>query len=229
VARGKGKDARAVNGDAIPDRILAVATELFIRHGYNGVSFLTIGKELGISHSNIHYHYRTKAVLAEAALKAYASQAKSDFEEIWTSTESDLLTRFIRSRDWIHRRYLTFNPKGAGGQNWGLLARFASEAEAMSPGVRKILRATMDDMDSFVAVGIDLAVERGELSIDTPRNALVLQVSSLLHTSRNITRFAGSFKRLDDLLKWTFEVIQRAYGTKAMDVVWPSTTQSPSG
>ena len=37
-------------------RIREAATDLFIRDGYNGVSFLGIGKELGITHSNIHVH-----------------------------------------------------------------------------------------------------------------------------------------------------------------------------
>lgn len=39
-----------------PEQIEAVATELFIRDGYRGVSYLGIGKELGITHSNVHYY-----------------------------------------------------------------------------------------------------------------------------------------------------------------------------
>ena len=49
-----------------------------------------------------------------------------------------------------------------------------------------------------------------------------MQVSSLLHTSQHITRIEGNFQRLDELLKWTFEVIQRAYGTPALSGVWPA-------
>ena len=90
-------------GRSLRDRILALATELFIRHGYKGVSFLGIARELGISHSHIHYYFRTKAVLAEAALDAYVAQTKADFRMIWTSPDSDLLTRLVQSRDWIHR------------------------------------------------------------------------------------------------------------------------------
>jgi TetR/AcrR family transcriptional repressor of nem operon len=51
-------------------RIEEVGIRLFITHGYNGTSYLDIARELGISHSNIHYYYRTKAVLAEAVLPA---------------------------------------------------------------------------------------------------------------------------------------------------------------
>lgn len=205
----------------IQQRIMAVATDLFVRAGYNGISFLDIARELGISHSHIHYYFRTKAVLAEAVLQNYVAATTADFQAIWTRPDSDLLTRFVASRDWIYHRYLAFNPAGKGRQNWGLLARFAGEAESMSPAIRKMLADTLNDMDSFVAAGIRLAVETGELSADTPQPALVLQISSLLHTSRNITRFEGSFQRLDELLQWTYEVIQRAYGTGRAGRPWP--------
>jgi AcrR family transcriptional regulator len=203
------------------DRILALATELFIRHGYKGVSFLGIARELGVTHSHIHYYFRTKAVLGEAALDAYVERAKADFRDIWTSVDSDLLTRFVRSRDWIHRSYAAFNPDAVGRQNWGLLSRFADEAELMTPAARKTLRTSLEDIDSYIDIGIGHAIAAGEIAPDAPRHALVLQISSLLHASRQITRFEGSFRRLDDLLRWTFEVIHRAYGNAAPIPAWP--------
>lgn len=210
------------NHGVLQDRILALATDLFIRHGYKGVSFLGIAKELGTTHSHIHYYFPTKAVLAEAALRAYVENTKMDFRSIWTAAESDLLSRFVQSRDWIWRQYIKFNPGGAGGQNWGLLARFAGEADLLTPAIRKIIGTTLEDMDAYIRFGIRLAIEQGELSRDSPEPALVLQISSLLHTSRYITRLGGGFHRLDQLLQWTFEVIQRAYGTRALNGSWPS-------
>lgn len=221
----------AEGGDqaSLRDRILALATKLFIRHGYKGASFLGIARELGLTHSHIHYYFRTKAVLGEAALDAYVAGAKADFREIWTSPESDLLTRFVRSRDWIHRSYTAFNPDGVGRQNWGLLSRFADEAEAMTPAARKTLRSTLEDIDSYIDTGIGYAIARGEISGEAPRQALVLQISTLLHASRQITRFEGSFHRLDDLLRWTYEVIQRAYGSGGPVPEWPRLPEPASG
>ena len=222
----KAKMLPAEDGDqgSLHNRILAVATDLFIRHGYKGVSFLGIARELGLTHSHIHYYFRTKAVLSEAALDAYVARAKADFRAIWTSADTDLLTRFVQSRDWIHRSYAAFNPDGVGRQNWGLLSRFADEAEWMTPTVRKTLRVSLEDIDSYIDIGIGHAIACGEISVDAPRHALVLQISLLLHASRQITRFEGSFCRLDDLLRWTFEVIQRAYGGKASAPPWPQLT-----
>ncbi len=194
-------------------RILAVATDLFIRHGYKAVSFLAIAKEVGITHSHVHYYFRTKLLLAEAVLDAYVAGTTADFRAIWTDPDADLLTRLTGSRDWIWRQYLRFNPGGAGGQNWGLLARFAAEADLLTPGMRKTIGATLREMDGFVEAGFVHAIRRGELAADAPVQALVLQVSSLLHTSRHTTRLEGSFRRLDELLKWTYEVIHLAYGS----------------
>lgn len=207
--------------ETIEARILAVATDMFIRHGYKGVSFLTIAKEVGITHSHIHYYFRTKAVLAEAVLDAYVASTTADFRAIWTDQDLDLLTRFVRSRDWIWRQYIRFNPEGVGGQNWGLLSRLAQDSDLLNQGMRRTIRTTLRAMDSFVEKGIGLAVKRGELSSDAPIAALVLQVSSLLHTGWHTTRLEGSFRRLDELMKWTFEVISLAYGAGGPVRNWP--------
>ncbi len=202
-------------------RILGVATDLFIRHGYKAVSFLAISKEIGITHSHIHYYFRTKLLLAEAVLDAYVIATTGDFKAIWTDPDADLLARFAGSRNWIWRQYLRFNPRGAGGQNWGLLACFAAEADLLTPGMRKTIGATLREMDGFIEAGFACAIRRGELAADAPVQALVLQVSSLLHTSRHTTRLDGSFRRLDELLKWTFEVTHLAYGAGAEPRAWP--------
>jgi AcrR family transcriptional regulator len=209
---------------SLEHRILALATNLFIRHGYKGVSYLAIARELGIGHSLVHYYFRTKAVLAAAVLEAYVAKTKADFCAIWTDPDSSLLTRFVRSRDWIWGQYVSFNPGGIGGQNWGLLSVFAAESDLLTPAMRKTIRVTLEEMDAFIQAGICLAIQEGELSNDAPAHELVLQMSSLLHTSRHIIRFEGSFQRLDDLLRWTFEVMMRAYGSKAGHVDWPNIT-----
>ena len=208
----------------LEERIVTVATDLFIRRGYKGVSFLAIAAALGISHSHIHYYFRTKARLAEAVLDAYVSHIKADFQAIWANEEASLFDRFVRSRDWIWQQYVRFNPAGSGSCNWGLLAAFVAEADLLTPSMRKTIRTTLEEMDRFIDAGIDRAIRQGELLPDTPRHALVLQISSLLHTSRYVIRFEGSFQRLDDLFKWTFDVIGKAYGVTPVQVVWPRLT-----
>ena len=212
----------------LQEKILSVATDLFIRHGYKTVSFLIIAKELGIAHSNIHYYFKTKADLAEAVLDAYAAGTIADFRAIWTSETSDLLSRFVQSRDWIWRQYVKFNPGGVGCRNWGLLARFAGEADMLTPAMRLCLARTLATMDALIETGIDIAVRHGDLSADVPKHVLVLQISSLIHTSRHLTRIEGNFERLDELLRWTLDVMMRAYGAKKAGGTWPSVAPEQS-
>ena len=53
------------------NEILQAAREAMMERGYNGFSFRDIAARVGIRSASIHYHFATKADLAEAALKAY--------------------------------------------------------------------------------------------------------------------------------------------------------------
>jgi AcrR family transcriptional regulator len=51
--------------------ILDSARVLMMDRGYNGFSFRDIAAEVGIKSASIHYHFATKADLAEATARAY--------------------------------------------------------------------------------------------------------------------------------------------------------------
>ena len=114
-ARPSTKNPEA--GQDLQVRIEEVAVRLFITHGYNGVSYLNIARELGISHSNIHYYYRTKAVLAEAVLRRVAGGTLEAMKQIWAGRDTGLFEKFVSMRDWTYQQYLLFNPGGKGRSN----------------------------------------------------------------------------------------------------------------
>lgn len=61
--------------------ILRTTRNLMMERGYNGISFRDVAAVVGIKSSSIHYHYPTKAVLAEAAAREYrewCAQALAD-------------------------------------------------------------------------------------------------------------------------------------------------------
>ena len=103
---------RSETGDAVRQRIKARATELFIRHGYNGVTFLDLGKDLGINHSLIHYHFGTKAKLAEEVLRDFADSGIRENQAIWADPDAPLRDKFVAARDRIYRRFILLNPDG---------------------------------------------------------------------------------------------------------------------
>ena len=98
----RARNNAATTSADVTSRIEEVATRLFILHGYNGVSYLDIAKELGTTHSNIHYYYRTKALLAEAVLRRVADATLDAMKGIWTRPGTSLFDKFIGTRDWIY-------------------------------------------------------------------------------------------------------------------------------
>lgn len=201
--------------EAEPDlqaRIESIAARLFITHGYNGVSYLDIARELGISHSNIHYYFRTKPVLANAVLTRVARETVSAMEGVWAGRDTTLFDKFVAMRGWAHGQYLQFNPGGKGGRLWGLLARFSMDADSLTDDMRRVIRATLRKIEDHIKTGIQSTVDSGELRADAPVDGITLQIASLMSATGQVTRFAASFDRLDDLLRWTHEGIVLAYG-----------------
>ncbi len=219
--------ARAV--DDAPARIVAVATRLFTLHGYNGVSYLDIARELGTTHSKIHYYFRTKDLLAEAVLRGVADRTLAAMREIWARPDASLHERLLGTRDWIHRQYLEFNPEGQGGRSWGLLARFTLDADSLTPSMRKLIRATLEKLDEYVAAGVRAAIERGELVPDAPADGIALQIAAVLSVTGQLTRRASGFERLHELLRWTYVGIVRAYGRSPRHpLAWPELGRRPT-
>jgi TetR/AcrR family transcriptional regulator, transcriptional repressor for nem operon len=193
-------------------RIVEAAARLFIAHGYHGVSYLDIAKELGISHSNIHYYFRVKSMLAEAVLRQVSDATLESMKEIWVDPSSTLFAKLISTRDWMYEHYVLFNPGGKGGHSWGLLARFTMDADALPPPMKRLMRSTLQRLEDFIAEGVKLAVQSGELADDAPQAGITLQITSLVSVSGQATRSSGNFDRLDELVKWTYTSIRRAYG-----------------
>ena len=221
TARAAAAQAPGTPPADVAESIEQVATELFIRNGYHGVSYLGIGKQLGITHSNVHYHFRTKAALAEAVLRRVARDTLRNTGTIWTGADASLLQKFVRMRDWTHQSYLQFNPDGSGGRPWGLLSRFSMEADALTPGMRKTIRSTLQQLEEDIRTAVRQAVAAGELEKQAPVEGITLQIASVMYLTGPLTRTAAGFMRLDELMMWTLAGIHKAYGKdKATTPKW---------
>ena len=210
-----GRSAPAARPAPAPDptgQIEAVATELFIGNGYNGVSYLGIGKELGITHSNVHYYYRTKAALAEAVLGRVARETLQATDAIWTNDATSLVEKFVRMRDWAFQSYLRFNPTGKDGKPWGLLSRFSMEVDALTSDMRQTIRSTLRKLEDEIRSVVEMAIAKRELVRNTLVEGVTLQISSVMYQTGQLTRHASGFTRLDELLMWTITCLLKAYG-----------------
>ena len=207
----------------LTERIEQVATELFIRNGYHGTSYLGIAKELGITHSNVHYYYRNKPALAEAVLRRVGAETLSATSVIWRDPATSLLDKFVRMRDWIYALYLQYNPVGKGGRPWGLLSRFSMEADALTPEMKQIIRTTLKKLESDVRFAVEAARRSDVIAVDSPVDGIALQIVSVMYLTGQVTRYAAGFSRLDDLLRWTITTLHRAYGSARQPAIeWPA-------
>ena len=205
------------------EQIETVATELFIRNGYHGVSYLGIGKELGITHSNVHYYYRTKAALATAVLKRVAKETLHATEGIWTDRDATLAEKFVHMRDWTFDSYLRFNPDGKGGRPWGLLSRFSMEADALTLEMRQTIRVTLRKLEESIRIAVEMSITNRELTQSAPVDGITVQISSVMYLTGQLTRHASGFSRLDELLMWTITGLLKAYGDATrFPVPWPA-------
>lgn len=221
MATRTSRQTPEIGGDAMA-RIEGAATRLFILHGYNGVSYLDIARELGITHPSIHYYYRTKAVLAEAVLRRVAESTLEAMKGIWTDTGSTLFDKFVATRNWIYAQYLLSNPGGRGGKPWGLLWRLSMDADSLPAGMKRFLRANVDKLEDYIAAGVRAAVAERELAADAPVEGITLQIASLMSATGQVTRHSAGFERLDSLMRWTYTGFVRAYApTGARVRAWP--------
>jgi AcrR family transcriptional regulator len=220
----------AASAPDVTARIEQAARRRFILHGYNGVSYLDIAADLGITHSSIHYYYRTKAQLAEAVLRSVAESTVDAMKGIWAVPTTTLFEKFVATRDWVYGQYLEFNPGGKGGRPWGLLARFSLDADDLSATMKRIIRTSLGKMEEHIATGVARAMESGELVPDVPQAGVTLQITSLMSITGQITRHSSGFDRLDDLLRWTYAALARAYGAHRREIpLWPELRRLEGG
>lgn len=214
---------RSESGEAIRQKIKARATELFIRHGYNGVTFLDLGKDLGINHSLIHYHFGTKAKLAEEVLRDFAEIGIRENKAIWCNPDATLFDKFVAARDRMYRRFKLFNPGGKMQHPTGLVSRFSMDAETVSPELRELVQSTQDALDRTVLEAVRIAIACGELSADAPAQQIMLQISSILYVAGPTARYGWEFNRLDDHFHGTLAMLLRAYGVRSdLPAPWPT-------
>ncbi len=92
------------------DKIISVAIRMYNESGINGVTSRHIAAEMGISHGNLDYHYRTK----EELVRAIYDKMREDASESYTVRKSNTSSlehfhRMISELEEFQYRYRFFN------------------------------------------------------------------------------------------------------------------------
>jgi len=75
-------------GEALRQRIVTAADELFYRQGYENTSFSDIADDVGISRGNFYYHFKSKDEILNAVIDARIVGIKSMLND-WDKKYSD--------------------------------------------------------------------------------------------------------------------------------------------
>lgn len=85
-------------GEALRQRIVAAADQLFYQHGYENTSFSAIADSVGISRGNFYYHFKTKDEILNAVIETRVSDIEAMLNE-WANDDPDPKQRILHYID----------------------------------------------------------------------------------------------------------------------------------
>jgi AcrR family transcriptional regulator len=82
LAQAESEPSVAPGRSGPRDRIVAVARDLFYRHGVRGVSVDAIAEAAGTNKMTLYRHFPSKDVLIAECLRAFAHECESEWEQV---------------------------------------------------------------------------------------------------------------------------------------------------
>lgn len=124
-----------------------------------------IAKILGVTTTNIHYHFGKKLELAAVVLDHYADDVATRFRTIWTDKTTSLSQKMHETIEFNRITYHRFNPSGNEGRAWSLLSRFIADSDALDDGMRNRIMAYRRAIHASACEAVEIAVSRAEAQI----------------------------------------------------------------
>jgi TetR/AcrR family transcriptional regulator, transcriptional repressor for nem operon len=187
------------------EKIKLVATELLISRGFNGTSFGDIATRLGVTTTNIHYHFGNKQGLVDEVVADYVAEARGRHLRIWLDQTTTLQEKLQKVVDYNFERYRQFNQSDEGAQSWSLIGRLRLESDVLSENSRDLLASFTSSIHEGIRLAVDTAWHNHELRDDTPREDLAFLLINIVNSSSVFTQGTGGF----DKLKLFFDAFSR--------------------
>jgi AcrR family transcriptional regulator len=211
------------------ETIKKVATELLIKHGYHNTSFRHIATRIGITTTNIHYHFGSKQQLVEEVVKDYVADATARHRPIWLAPYHTLADKLRGVIAYNHERYKRFNRGKSQGRPWSLIGRLRLDSEDLSPAARESLAGFGTAVHEAIDHAFALACASGELRADAPRDDLALLVVNLVNSSSVFTQDAGRFEPHEQFFFAFERVMLSVYAGAGPAGKAPATPHQPAG
>lgn len=185
--------------DTTRARIKEHATELLILHGYRGLRLGDIASRMDITRGNVHYHFGTKARLAEEVIVEYVDDALTKLRAILCAVDTSFATKIEQLVEYCRKRYRRFNREPVGGISWSLVGQLRLELGILSPRSREVLGGFSSELKAATLKAIHTAKERGEFAPEAPTEAMAAQLVAIIDCAPVLTQYSRGFRELETL------------------------------
>lgn len=193
------KHGASSKGDT-KERILTVATELMQARGFHGFTFHDVAGRLGVSHVAVHHHYKTKAALVEAAMRAYTEHFAIELDAI-VAVDAEP-ARQLRSYAGL------FESVVESGERVCLCGVLAAEIATLPDEVQPAVREFYEANEAWLAKVIGKHV--GKRSTSARVQQMAKTFLSLLEGAMISARAFGDPARLSSAAQWWIDTLQKA-------------------
>ncbi|SMG59040.1 transcriptional regulator, TetR family [Paraburkholderia susongensis] len=205
------KTSSAPKKAAMYDSIKDVARKLLIAHGYHKTTFGVIAKELGITTTNIHYHFGNKNSLVEEVVKDYVAGAIAGQKTIWLDETMSLQEKVLAEIAFNRTLYRRYNPSGRTRKPWSLIGRLRLEGDVLTDEARAALAGFTTEIHGAIEFAVEHASRSGELKRDTPKEDLIFLLAHLVDSLSVFAQDAGGFERVEQFMKSFSRVVLARY------------------
>ncbi len=169
------------------EAILAVAKTTAQAHGYGGLSFRELAKEVGIKSASLHYHFPNKADLAAALARRYADEAERQLEALLASSRDPA----VLFRAYGH----AFRAALENDNRMCLYGILSAERDELAPEVHA-------EVERFAEVNVRWLTKLLALDGKTPKAAQRQAVSlfAAVEGAQLVARGRGDLKLFDEIL-----------------------------
>ncbi|WP_223479660.1 TetR/AcrR family transcriptional regulator [Oricola indica] len=184
--------------------------DLLIMNGYRGTNFRLIAERLGITTTNIHYHFGGKASLVLDVVSNYVEDAIQRQRGVWMRPNTTLKDKLQLASGLNRQRYLRYNPGENTNQPWSLIWRLRMEQEALIPETVACLESYTTHLSGFIGNAVQAAAASGELAGHAPLDNITTLLTSLANSAAAVALDSG-WPQLEALYAATAAVVFSAY------------------
>jgi TetR/AcrR family transcriptional regulator, transcriptional repressor for nem operon len=198
---------------SMKEKIISEMTDMMIRNGYRGTTYDMIAKRLGVTTTNIHYHFGGKDRLVCTVIERYVKETIQRHENIWLAPDKSLAEKIVLIKDFNRQRYYKFNTNRSGGHSWSLIARMRLESDCLPKEAHASLAGFAAKLEGYVGSAVDSAVKNHGLDPSAPVDEIVKVLLGLVHGAAVFTQMTGGFAELEDMYDSWIRIIEQAYGS----------------